>query len=86
MVSEPVATIRSLAQWLEIEDCSTQGKGLEIREHISTNRRLYKLNEIEQLKVVFWERFSHCYDNLEDLRPRPFAWCKTRGPNALIRG
>jgi hypothetical protein len=19
-------------------------------------------------------------------RPRPFAWCKTRGPNALIRG
>jgi multidrug resistance efflux pump len=21
-----------------------------------------------------------------DVRPRPFAWCKTRGPNALIRG
>ena len=20
-----------------------------------------------------------------DFRPRPFAWCKTRGPNSLIR-
>ena len=29
------------------------------------------------------------YDKVDILawsRPRPFAWCKTRGPNALIRG
>ncbi|WP_254959475.1 hypothetical protein [Cyanobium sp. Cruz CV13-4-11] len=24
--------------------------------------------------------------NTTKRRPRPFAWCKTRGPNALIRG
>jgi hypothetical protein len=23
---------------------------------------------------------------VRSLRPRPFPWCKTRGPNALIRG
>jgi plasmid stability protein len=23
---------------------------------------------------------------LDEKRQRPFAWCKTRGPNALIRG
>jgi hypothetical protein len=23
---------------------------------------------------------------LKNCRPRPFVWCKTRGPNALIRG
>lgn len=73
MVSEPDATIRSLAQWLAIEDCSTQDKGLEIHEHISRNRRRYNRNEIEQLKTVFWERFSHCYNNLKDLPGIPTA-------------
>ncbi len=25
-------------------------------------------------------------DYEQSMEPRPFAWCKTRGPNALIRG
>ena len=26
------------------------------------------------------------FHNVGWYRPRPFAWCKSRGPNALIRG
>ena len=32
-----------------------------------------------------WTAFELAWTNA-GLRPRPFLWCKTRGPNALIRG
>jgi hypothetical protein len=28
----------------------------------------------------------HCHFEEGQARQRPFEWCKTRGPNALIRG
>lgn len=73
MVADPAATILSLVQWLGIHEWSTENKGLESREHVSTNRRLYHRSEMEQLKAVFWERFSGCYDNLDDLPAIPTA-------------
>lgn len=73
MVTDPIAMIRSLVQWLGIHEFSTQDKGLESREHVSTNRRLYSRSEMEELKDVFWERFSGCYDKLEGIRAIPTA-------------
>lgn len=73
MVAYPVDTIRSLAQWLGIHECSTQDKGLETREHVSTNQRFYSYREMEELKAVFWKRFGGCYDNLDDIPAIPTA-------------
>ena len=32
------------------------------------------------------KRKVHSADFKAKVGPRPFAWCKTRGPNSLIRG
>lgn len=73
MVADPIATITSLAQWLGIHEFSIQDKGLETREHVSMNRRQYNRSEIGELKAVFWERFSCCYDNLDKISAIPTA-------------
>ena len=47
-----------------------------------------QLTGIRAVEILFQslELHSELANQLEQLRPRPFAWCKSRGPNALIRG
>lgn len=73
MIANPEQTIGSLAEWLSINDYSTHNKNLETPEHASKNRRIYNRSELNQLKALFWERFSGCYDNLDDIASIPTA-------------
>jgi len=45
-------------------------------------RRIRKLADqaLDRLNPTFCRLYA------SEGRPRPFAWCKSRGPNALIRG
>ncbi len=52
------------------DNCATQDANQQLKEK-PVNRRM---RGIIMLKPI------------APFRPRPFAWCKTRGPNALIRG
>jgi hypothetical protein len=45
----------------------------------------YLSRRLSHGSVLVFDDWSHRTDYGET-RPRPFAWCKTRGPNALIRG
>ena len=40
----------------------------------------------EQVTYLHPGHIAESSSEQQCLRPRPFAWCKTRGPNTLIRG
>jgi hypothetical protein len=41
---------------------------------------------IQQMLLTVFNHKMHKVAWVQQAGPRPFAWCKSRGPNALIRG